>query len=37
MNVFELQQVNFLGYPQPAVLATNNTTKKVQNYVFRLN
>jgi hypothetical protein len=37
MNVFELQQVNYLGYPQPAVIANNNTTKKVHNYVFRLN
>jgi hypothetical protein len=37
MNVFELQQMNFLAFPQTAVIATNNTTKKVQNYVFRLN
>lgn len=37
MNVYELQQLAFMGYPAAAIQTPNGATKKVQNYVFKLN
>lgn len=37
MNVYELQQLALMGYPSGALQPTNTTTKKVHNYIFKLN
>lgn len=37
MNVYELQQLAFMGYPAAGTQATSGATKKVHNYVFKLN
>jgi len=37
MNVYELQQLALMGYPTAPTQATNGATKKVHNYVFKLN
>ncbi len=37
MNAYEVQQMKFMGFPTGSLMPINNTTKKIQNYVFKLN
>lgn len=37
MNAYELQQIKFMGFPSGSIMPVNNTTKKIQNYQFKLN
>lgn len=37
LNLFDVQAINMMGYPTGNLMPINNTTKKIQNYVFKLN
>lgn len=37
MNVFDAYQRKFMAFPAMALVPVNNTTKKIQNYQFKLN
>jgi hypothetical protein len=37
MNVYEIYQRKFLAFPSMSLVPVNNTTKRIQNYLFKLN
>lgn len=36
-SMYSVQPNGYMGYPQEPAYSANNTTKKIQNYTFKLN